>query len=80
MFDLARALAAGLGEELGERAVGGGSDANFLAALDVPLLDGLGAVGSGAHARDEHIDIDATVARAALVAGLIHAFADQPAA
>jgi glutamate carboxypeptidase len=83
MFDLAHALAAGLGEELGERAVGGGSDANFLAALGVPLLDGLGAVGAGAHARDEHIDIDATVARTALVAAIIHAFAlpeDQPAA
>ncbi|MEV4619384.1 M20 family metallopeptidase [Asanoa sp. NPDC049573] len=75
MFELARGIAAGLGEDLGERAVGGGSDANFLAALGVPLLDGLGAVGAGAHARDEHIDIDATVARATLVAGLIHAFA-----
>jgi len=75
MVELARALAGGLGEELGERAVGGGSDANFLAALGVPLLDGLGAVGAGAHARDEHVDIDATVARTALVAALIHAFA-----
>ena len=75
MVDLARALAAGLGEDLAECAVGGGSDANFLAALGVPLLDGLGAVGAGAHARDEHIDIDATVARGALVAGIIHAFA-----
>ncbi|GIF75088.1 M20 family metallopeptidase [Asanoa siamensis] len=75
MVDLARAVAAVLGEDLSERAVGGGSDGNFLAALGVPLLDGLGAVGSGAHARDEHIDIDATVDRAALIAGIIHAFA-----
>jgi glutamate carboxypeptidase len=75
MVDLARALAAGLGVDLAECAVGGGSDANFLAALGVPLLDGLGAVGAGAHARDEHIDIDATVARSVLVAGIIHAFA-----
>ncbi|MDG4825554.1 M20 family metallopeptidase [Asanoa sp. WMMD1127] len=75
MVDLARALAVPLGDDLPEVAVGGGSDANFLAALDVPLLDGLGAVGAGAHALDEHIDIPATVARTALIAGLIHAFA-----
>ncbi|SNT55980.1 glutamate carboxypeptidase [Asanoa hainanensis] len=75
MVDLARALAARLGGDLSECAVGGGSDANFLAALGVPLLDGLGAVGAGAHARDEHIDVDATVARAALVAAIVHAFA-----
>ncbi|MEV4539474.1 M20 family metallopeptidase [Asanoa sp. NPDC049518] len=75
MVDLARALAVGLGEDLSECAVGGGSDANFLAALGVPLLDGLGAVGAGAHAGDEHIDVDATVARTALVAAIVHAFA-----
>ncbi|GIF63508.1 peptidase M20 [Asanoa ishikariensis] len=75
MVDLARALAVGLGEDLSECAVGGGSDANFLAARGVPLLDGLGAVGAGAHARDEHIDVDATLARAALIAAIVHAFA-----
>ena len=75
MFDLAHVLADGLGDRLPESAAGGGSDANFLAALDVPLLDGVGAVGAGAHARDEHIDVDATVARTALVAGLVHVFA-----
>jgi glutamate carboxypeptidase len=37
----------------------------------VPTLDGLGAVGDGAHAVDEHIDLDALPWRAALVAGLI---------
>ncbi|GAA1861879.1 M20 family metallopeptidase [Asanoa iriomotensis] len=75
MVDLARTVAANLGDDLAERAVGGGSDANFLAALGVPLLDGLGAVGAGAHARDEHIDVDATVDRAALISGIITAFA-----
>jgi glutamate carboxypeptidase len=80
MVDLARTLAASLGDDLPERSVGGGSDGNFLAALGVPLLDGLGAVGAGAHARDEHIDIDATVDRAALIAAIVHAFAlpDRP--
>jgi glutamate carboxypeptidase len=75
MYDLARTLAAGLGEDLRECSAGGGSDANFLAALGLPVLDGIGAVGAGAHSRDEHIVIDATVARTALVAALIHAFA-----
>lgn len=51
--------------------VGGGSDGNFTAAIGVPTLDGLGAVGGGAHARDEHVEIDAMPQRAALVAALI---------
>ncbi|WP_406080128.1 M20 family metallopeptidase [Micromonospora sp. NBC_00858] len=75
MYGLARTIAAGLGEDLRECAAGGGSDANFLAALELPVLDGIGAVGDGAHARGEHILIEPTVARAALVAGLIHVFA-----
>jgi glutamate carboxypeptidase len=74
MYDLARTLAEGLGEELRECAAGGGSDANFLAAMGLPVLDGIGAVGSGAHSRDEHIAVDPTLARTALVAALVHAF------
>lgn len=54
MYDLARAAAAQLGVDLRETAVGGASDGNFAAALGVPVLDGLGAVGAGAHARHEH--------------------------
>ncbi|WBB71329.1 M20 family metallopeptidase [Micromonospora sp. WMMD1128] len=75
MYDLARALAAGHGEDLDECAAGGGSDANFLAALGLPVLDGIGAVGDGAHARGEHILVEPTIARTALVAGLICLFA-----
>lgn len=51
--------------------VGGGSDGNFTAAVGVPTLDGLGAVGGGAHADDEHVLVDTMPGRVALVAGLI---------
>ena len=49
-------------------ATGGGSDGNFCAALGVPTLDGLGAVGDGAHALHEHVLVPALVPRAALLA------------
>ncbi len=52
-------------------AVGGGSDGNFTAGIGTPTLDGLGAVGGGAHADDEHVLVEALPARAALIAGLI---------
>ena len=52
-------------------AVGGGSDGNFTAAIGVPTLDGLGAIGDGAHAIHEHVEIDALVPRAATIAGLL---------
>jgi glutamate carboxypeptidase len=60
----------GLGE-LGEGATGGGSDGNFTAAIGVPTLDGLGAIGDGAHALHEHVELSLLAGRAALVAGLI---------
>ena len=52
-------------------AVGGGSDGNLTAAVGVRTLDGLGAVGAGAHAETEHVQLDAMPERAALVAGLV---------
>jgi glutamate carboxypeptidase len=52
-------------------AVGGGSDGNFTAAAGVPTLDGLGAVGGGAHADHEHVVVSTMPARAALVAGIV---------
>ena len=67
----AKAIASELGWKLGEAAVGGGSDGNFTAALGIPTLDGLGAVGDGAHAPHEHIVISELPRRAALIAGLI---------
>jgi len=71
LFEKARGLAADLGVELDECAVGGGSDGNFTAALGVPTLDGLGAVGEGAHAANESIFIDRLADRTALLAKLV---------
>jgi glutamate carboxypeptidase len=71
LFERARAIAATLGQELTEGATGGASDGNFTAALGLPTLDGLGALGAGAHAADEHILIDSLPERAALLAALL---------
>ena len=71
LYDLAREVASGLGRPLGEGGTGGGSDGNLTAALGVPTLDGLGAVGGGAHADDEHVRIADLPWRAALLAGLL---------
>ena len=60
-----------MGIELGEATVGGGSDGNFTAGLGVPTLDGLGAVGEGAHAAHESILVDRIADRIALIARLI---------
>jgi glutamate carboxypeptidase len=67
----ARELARQLGFELGEGAAGGTSDANFVAPLGVPVLDGLGPEGDGAHAVHEHILVDSLVQRTALIALLL---------
>ena len=71
LFDLARAVAAGMGRTLDEGSTGGGSDGNFTAALGIPTLDGLGADGDGAHALHEHVVLESLAFRAALVGGLL---------
>ncbi len=71
LFEKARELAAELGFELGEGAAGGGSDGNITAGLGVPTLDGLGAVGDGAHASHEHVELSEMPKRAALLARLL---------
>ena len=71
LYQHARKIAACLGFELGEQSVGGASDGNFVAALDVPVLDGLGIDGGGAHAANEHILVSDVSQRGALLAGLI---------
>jgi glutamate carboxypeptidase len=71
LYEVARAVAAELGHELGEGGAGGGSDGNFTAALGVPTLDGLGPSGDGAHALHEHVVLADLTWRAALVAGLV---------
>ncbi len=71
LFKLARSIAAEMGVALGEAAVGGGSDGNTTAAMGIPTLDGLGAVGEGAHALHESILVDRIADRAALIAALV---------
>jgi len=71
LFGLAQELAAGLGlPELTEAAVGGASDGNYTAGLGVPTLDGLGAVGGGAHADHEHVLVGELTGRTALLFAL----------
>ena len=61
-------------------AVGGGSDGNFTAAIGVPTLDGLGAVGGGAHADHEYVVVDTMPSRARLIAGIAAHLTAPPAA
>ena len=71
LFKKARRVAADLGFDLQEAATGGGSDGNFTAALGIPTLDGMGAVGEGAHAAHESVVIEHLVPRTALLAAMI---------
>ena len=71
LYKKALAIAKQIGWKLEEAAVGGGSDGNFTAGMGVPTLDGLGSVGSGAHAAHEHIVISELPRRALLLAGMI---------
>jgi glutamate carboxypeptidase len=71
LFNHARGLMASLGLKLDEASTGGASDGNFTGALGIPTLDGLGAVGDGAHTPHEHVVIRALPERAALIAGLL---------
>ena len=71
LFRRAQEIAGEIGIKLGEVATGGGSDGNFTGALGVPTLDGLGAVGDGAHSPQEHIVIRSMAERAAILAGLL---------
>ena len=71
LYQHAREIADCLGFELGEQSVGGASDGNFVAAFNVPVLDGLGPDGDGAHAAHEHILVSDIARRGALLAGLI---------
>jgi glutamate carboxypeptidase len=71
LFELAQSVAAEINATLTEGSAGGGSDGNFTAALGVPTLDGIGAIGDGAHALHEHVETDALAPRAAVIAGLL---------
>jgi glutamate carboxypeptidase len=71
LFARAKSLARQMGLSIGECVAGGGSDGNLTAALGVPTLDGLGAVGDGAHSAHEHAVVKAMPERAALLAALL---------
>ncbi|MCK4741907.1 MAG: M20 family metallopeptidase [Anaerolineales bacterium] len=70
-FQRAQGIARDLGLSVSEGGTGGGSDANFVAALGVPVLDGLGAIGTGAHTKHEQIETESLAERTALIAALI---------
>lgn len=71
LYKKAQAIAKQIDWKLDEAAVGGGSDGNFTAGIGIPTLDGMGGVGSGAHAVHEHIVISELPRRALLLAGMI---------
>ena len=73
LFSRAQSLAAQMGLPVGECVAGGGSDGNLTAALGIPTLDGLGAVGDGAHSAHEHVRVRTMPERAALLAALLSA-------
>lgn len=73
LYKQARSLASTLGFDLPEASTGGGSDGNFTAGLGIPTLDGMGAVGEGAHAAHESILLDHLLPRIALLAAMIAA-------
>ncbi len=71
LFRLAQKLGKELGIEVEESLTGGGSDGNFTAALGIPTLDGLGAVGEGAHAANESLLVNRMADRTALIGKLL---------
>jgi glutamate carboxypeptidase len=71
LFTRAREYGHELGLELEEESSSGGSDGNLIGALGVPVLDGLGAQGGGAHSTDEHVELDSIPVRAELLARLL---------
>jgi glutamate carboxypeptidase len=71
LFARAKSLAAQINISIDECTVGGGSDGNLTAAVGTPTLDGLGAVGNGAHATYEHVIVKTMPERAALLAALL---------
>jgi glutamate carboxypeptidase len=77
LYAAAQRVGFDLGQQIAEGATGGGSDGNFCAALEIPTLDGLGAIGDGAHALDEHVIISALTGRAMLVSALLSRLASS---
>ncbi len=78
LADRARAIAGELGFDVRDAATGGASDANPVAGMGVPTLDGLGPIGGADHAPGEWLDLDSVVPRIALLAGLIASVSQHP--
>ncbi|HKB07221.1 MAG TPA: M20 family metallopeptidase [Candidatus Polarisedimenticolia bacterium] len=79
LYERARRVARDVGFDLGEGSTGGGSDGSHCAALGVPVLDGLGVEGEGAHAESERVRIDRIPPRAAFLAGIMEEPDARPA-
>lgn len=77
LLELLSNAARDLGEEITTQAVGGASDGNFIAALGLPVIDGLGGIGAGPHARHEHITVSGLPRQTALMAGLVEQLVEQ---
>lgn len=77
LFTLTRSVGTAMGLEVAEAAVGGASDGNLVAALGIAVIDGMGSVGSGAHARSENASIQGMVEHSALAAGLISTLSEH---
>jgi glutamate carboxypeptidase len=73
LFRTAQELGRAIGMNVEESSTGGGSDGNFTSALGIPTLDGLGALGEGAHAINESVVVTELPRRTALLAGLLQA-------
>jgi len=71
LYEKARRIAESFDYELGETQVGGASDGNFVGALGIPVLDGLGVSGNGAHTLEEYILVEDIPKRATLIASLL---------
>jgi glutamate carboxypeptidase len=71
LFQIAQELGQAIGMNVEESSTGGGSDGNFTSALGIPTLDGLGALGEGAHAINESIVVAELPRKTALLAGLL---------
>lgn len=77
LMALLQETAADLGDSIGDRPVGGASDGNFISALGLPVIDGLGGIGAGPHARHEHITVSGLPRQTALMAGLVERLASH---
>ena len=71
LLEVAKTIGAEFGTSIEDCTVGGGSDGNFCAAVGIPVLDGLGAVGNGAHAETEFVDLNQMPLRAAIFERLL---------